>query len=170
MAESSSTPPQDSPKARIALGADHAGFPLKEKLKQFLQRDGYPCQDLGTWSEESVDYPDFARAVGENVAAGQSNLGVLVCGTGIGMGIAANKVAGIRAAVVHDVTTARLAHEHNDANVVTMGGRLLADAEAWEVLQAFLEARFAGGRHQRRIDEITAMDAERADGARIRTA
>jgi ribose 5-phosphate isomerase B len=155
------TPPQDSPRPRIALGADHAGFPLKEKLKQFLQQDGYPCQDLGTWSEESVDYPDFARAVGESVAAGESDLGVLVCGTGIGMGIAANKVAGIRAAVVHDITTAQLAHEHNDANVVTMGGRLLADAEAWEVLQAFLAARFAGGRHQRRIDEIAAMDAER---------
>jgi ribose 5-phosphate isomerase B len=151
-----------SAKPRIALGADHAGFPLKEKLKAFLQGDGYLCQDLGTWSLESVDYPDFARAVGENVAAGQSDLGVLVCGTGIGMGIAANKVAGIRAAVVHDVETARLAHEHNDANVVTMGGRLLADAEAWAALQAFLAARFAGGRHQRRIDEITAMDAKRA--------
>jgi ribose 5-phosphate isomerase B len=161
MAEIPLTPPQDSSRPRIALGADHAGFPLKEKLKQFLQQDGYPCQDLGTWSEESVDYPDFARAVGESVAAGESNLGVLVCGTGIGMSIAANKVAGIRAAVVHDVTTAQLAHEHNDANVVTMGGRLLADAEAWEVLQAFLAARFAGGRHQRRIDEIAAMDAER---------
>jgi ribose 5-phosphate isomerase B len=162
MAEILSASQQDSPKPRIALGADHAGFPLKEKLKAFLQGDGYPCQDLGTWSTESVDYPDFAKAVGENVAAGQSDLGVLVCGTGIGMGIAANKVAGIRAAVVHDVETALLAHEHNDANVVTMGGRLLADAEAWATLQAFLAAHFAGGRHQRRIDEITAMDAKRA--------
>jgi ribose 5-phosphate isomerase B len=162
MADSFTTPELNSAKVRIALGADHAGFPLKEKLREFLRQAGYPCQDLGTWSTDSVDYPDFARAVGENVAADQSDMGVLVCGTGIGMGIAANKVAGIRAAVVHDVETARLAHEHNDANVVTMGGRLLADAEAWEVLQAFLEARFAGGRHQRRIDEITAMDAKRA--------
>lgn len=163
MTESPITSPKDSPKARVALGSDHAGFPLKEKLKQLLQGQGYPCQDLGTWSEESVDYPNFAQAVGENVAAGKSDLGVLVCGTGNGMGIAANKVPGIRAAVVHDVETARLAHEHNNANVITMGGRLLADAEAWEVLQAFLAAHFAGGRHQRRIDEIAVMDTQRTD-------
>lgn len=161
MAENPSSPSPDSPKPRIALGADHAGFPLKEKLREFLRQAGYSCQDLGTWSTESVDYPEFARAVGKSVAAGQSDLGVLVCGTGIGMSIAANKVPGIRAAVVHDASTARMAHEHNDANVVTMGGRLLADAAAWEALQSFLAARFAGGRHQRRIDEIAAMDGFR---------
>ncbi len=145
-------------KPRIAIGADHAGFHIKETIKKFLDAAGYPVDDVGTWSEESVDYPDYARQVAERVAAGKDNLGILACGTGIGMAITANKVEGIRAAVAHDAMTARLAREHNDANVLTLGGRVLDDAKALEVVRNFLEARFAGGRHQRRIDKISELD------------
>jgi len=150
--------PEAAPKPPIALGADHAGFHVKETIKKFLQSAGYPVDDLGTWSEESVDYPDYARAVAEKVAAGKDPIGILVCATGIGMAIAANKVPGIRAAVAHDAMTARLAREHNDANVLTLGGRVVDDAQAIEIARDFLEARFAGGRHQRRIDKITELD------------
>ena len=153
--------PDPIAKPRIALGADHAGLHLKEIIKKYLADSGYPVDDLGTSSDESVDYPVFARAVAERVAAGQNDFGVLACGTGIGMAIAANKVSGIRAATAHDAMTARLAREHNDANVLALGGRVLDDAQAVEVVQAFLAAQFAGGRHQRRIDEITEMDEER---------
>lgn len=152
--------PDAAPKPRIALGADHAGFHVKEKIKKFLEVSGYPVDDVGTWSEESVDYPDYARAVAEKVAAGADQLGILACGTGIGMAITANKVPGIRAAVAHDAMTARLAREHNDANVLTLGGRVVNDAQAIEIVRDFLEARFAGGRHQRRIDKITELDQE----------
>ncbi len=148
----------DAPKPRIALGADHAGFHVKETIKKFLEASGYPVEDVGTWSEESVDYPDYARAVAEKVAAGENQLGILACGTGIGMAIAANKVPGIRAAVAHDAMTARLAREHNDANVLTLGGRVVDDARAIEIVRDFLSAQFAGGRHQRRIDKITELD------------
>jgi len=110
-------------KPRIALGADHAGFRAKENIKEYLEAAGYEVDDVGTWSEESVDYPEFARAVGERVAAGKDPLGILVCGTGIGVSIAANKVVGIRAALAHDSLTARRAREHNDANVLTLGGK-----------------------------------------------
>jgi ribose 5-phosphate isomerase B len=157
----SATAPDSPAKPRIALGADHAGFHLKETLKTMLQQEGYPCEDLGTTGEEPVDYPEFAAAVGERVALGQCDLGVLVCGTGIGMSIAANKVEGVRAAVAHSIETARLSRQHNNANVITMGGRLLADAEASAMLREFLAAKFAGGHHQRRIDEITELDEER---------
>jgi ribose 5-phosphate isomerase B len=152
--------PDAAAKPRIALGADHAGFHVKEKIRKFLEASGYPVDDVGTWSEESVDYPDYARAVAEKVAAGTDQLGILACGTGIGMAITANKVPGIRAAVAHDAMTARLAREHNDANVLTFGGRVVDDAQAIEIVRDFLEARFAGGRHQRRIDKITELDQE----------
>ena len=153
--------PDPVAKPRIALGADHAGFHVKEIIKKYLADSGYRVDDLGTSSDESVDYPVFARAVAERVAAGQSDFGVLACGTGIGMAIAANKVTGIRAATAHDAMTARLAREHNDANVLTLGGRVLDDSQAVEVVQTFLTTQFAGGRHQRRIDEITEMDEEK---------
>ncbi len=153
--------PDPITKPKIALGADHAGFHVKEIIKKYLADSGYRIDDLGTSSEESVDYPVFARAVAERVAAGQNDFGVLACGTGMGMAIAANKVTGIRAATAHDAVTARLAREHNDANVLTLGGRVLNDAQALEVVQTFLAAQFAGGRHQRRIDEITEMDEEK---------
>jgi ribose 5-phosphate isomerase B len=148
-------------KFRIALGADHAGFHVKETVKRYLAAQGHCCEDQGTSSEESVDYPDFARAVAERVAAGESDLGMLFCGTGIGMSIAANKVPGIRAATAHDAATARASREHNDANVLTLGGRLLNDAQALEVVREFLATDFAGGRHQRRIDKIAHMDGAR---------
>ena len=113
----------DPTKPRIVIGADHAGYHAKENIKKYLEQAGYAVDDVGTWSEESVDYPDFARAVSERVISGQDQLGILACATGIGMSIAANKVPGIRAALAHDAMTARLAREHNDANVLAIGGR-----------------------------------------------
>jgi ribose 5-phosphate isomerase B len=145
----------------MVVGSDHAGFRAKEIIKKYLQDAGYTVDDMGTHSEESVDYPDFAKAVGERVAAGNGALGVLVCGTGIGVSIAANKVEGIRAALAHDSLTARRAREHNDANVIALGGKVVGDDEAIAIVQEFLSAEFAGGRHQRRIDKITEMDRGR---------
>ncbi len=150
-------------KPRIAIGADHAGFHAKETVKKFLQQAGYEVDDVGTWSEESVDYPDYARQVAERVASGQDQVGILACGTGIGMAITANKVPGIRAATAHDTMTARLAREHNDANVLTFGGRVVDDATALEIVRMFLNTLFGGGRHQRRIDKIAALDQARAE-------
>ncbi len=152
---------ESTEKPRIAMGADHAGYHAKEVIKRYLMEQGYPVEDLGTWSDESVDYPDYAKKVAERVAGGEDQLGVLVCGTGMGMAIAANKVEGIRAAVAHDAITARLAREHNDANVLTLGGRVVDDARAVEIAKEFLNAKFTGGRHQRRIDKITELDRER---------
>ncbi len=153
--------PEPEAKPRIAVGADHAGYHLKEILKNYLLGAGYTVDDVGTWSDESVDYPDFARKVADRVAAGENQIGVLVCGTGIGMSIAANKVEGIRAALAHDSVTARLGREHNDANVLTLGGRIVSDAQGVEIVKDFLAAKFLGGRHERRIEKITEMDKER---------
>jgi len=150
-----------SQKQRIAIGADHAGFAVKQAIKKHLEQAGYNVDDVGTESEESVDYPEFARAVAEKVAGGMAQLGVLVCGTGMGMAIAANKVPGIRAAVAHDKMTARLAREHNDANVLTLGARVVDPSQAVEIVREFLDAQFAGGRHQRRVDKITDMEQVR---------
>jgi ribose 5-phosphate isomerase B len=152
----------DPKKPRIAIGADHAGFERKETVKRFLSDAGYDVADVGTTSESSVDYPDFARQVAEQVARGEADTGILICGTGIGMAITANKVPGIRAAVAHNSETARLARAHNDANVLTFGGRLTDDPAAIEIVRAFLDASFAGGRHQRRIDKISELDQSRA--------
>ena len=151
---------EPSPKPRIAIGADHAGFPIKETIRQFLENAGYPLVDLGTWSEESVDYPDYGKAVGECVASQQADYGIAVCGTGIGISIAANKVPNIRAAVAHDVTTARLAREHNDANVLAMGGRVVNTTQAIEMVQTFLNTAFLGGRHARRVEKIALIEQE----------
>ena len=148
-------------KPRIALGADHAGFHVKETIRKFLEEAGYTVDDLGTWSEESVDYPDYARKVADRVAKGQDQLGILTCGTGIGMAITANKVEGIRAALAHDIATARMAREHNDANVLALGGRVVDEAAALEIVRTFLSTPFAGGRHQRRVDKINALDRAR---------
>ena len=150
-----------SSKPRIAVGADHAGFRAKETIKNYLLGAGYSVDDVGTHSEESVDYPDYAKAVGERVAAGDNSLGVVVCGTGIGISIAANKVEGIRAALAHDSLTARRAREHNDANVIALGGKVVGEDEAIAIVTEFLDAKFAGGRHQRRVDKITEMDRVR---------
>jgi ribose 5-phosphate isomerase B len=145
---------------RIAVGSDHAGYALKTETIARLTGAGHEVLDLGTDSAEiSVDYPLFGRAVGEAVAEGRAERGVCVCGTGIGIGMAANKVRGIRAAVVHDSTTALLARSHNDANVLCLGERTTGRAEAMDAVDAFVATAFAGGRHQRRIEQIT--DQER---------
>ena len=148
------------PLPRIALGADHAGFAMKLSIQRYLEAAGYLVDDVGTWSEESVDYPDFAVRVATRVAQGQDDLGILTCGTGIGMSIAANKVGGIRAALAHDPVTARMAREHNDANVLAVGARVLNEQQVIAVVESFLAAQFAGGRHQRRIDKIMELDHE----------
>lgn len=147
---------------RIAIGSDHAGFLLKQDLAAFLVEGGHQVDDLGTTNDERVDYPDFGAVVGHSVASGANELGVCVCGTGIGISIAANKVAGVRAAVVHDVTSARLAKEHNDANVVCLGARLVGPEVAQESLQAFLATTFQAGRHAQRVDKITALEHDQA--------
>jgi ribose 5-phosphate isomerase B len=152
--------PDSSPKPRIALGADHAGFPIKETIREYLETAGYPLEDLGTWSEESVDYPDYGKAVGERVANRQADYGIAVCGSGIGISIAANKVPKIRAALAHDVSTARLARQHNDANVLAMGGRVVNGKLAIEMVQAFLTTAFLGGRHARRVERIALIEVE----------
>ena len=152
----------DSQKPKIALGADHAGFHTKELIKKQLAELGYPVEDVGAHSEESVDYPDYARAVAERVAGGQARLGVLVCGTGMGMDMAANKVPGVRAATAHNILTAHLAREHNDANVLALGARVMTSDEALAIVHEFLSTEFAGGRHQRRVDKINEIDRQRA--------
>jgi ribose 5-phosphate isomerase B len=145
---------------KIAIGADHAGYELKEKLKQRLAQQGVQVVDEGTVSNESVDYPDFARKVGEDVAGKKADLGLLVCGSGVGMAIAANKVPGVRAANVSNVEEAGLSREHNDANVLSIGARFLDEAKAMTIVDKFLATPFAGGRHQRRVDKITEIERE----------
>ncbi len=147
---------------RIALGADHAGVALKDRIKRALGDRGVGYEDLGTDSDERVDYPDYARRVAEGVASGAFDRGILFCGSGIGMAIAANKINGVRAAPVSDVDTARLSREHNDANVLTLAGRTLAADTALAIVDAFLTTAFAGGRHQRRLDKIASMEREEA--------
>jgi len=149
-----------SAKPRIAIGSDHAGFPVKEIIRKYLEGAGYAVSDLGTSSEESVDYPDYGKAVGERVVSKQADLGFAVCGTGIGISIAANKVPGIRAALAHDANTARLAREHNDANVLALGGRIVTGETAIEMVKVFLTTAYLGGRHQRRLDKIAAIEKE----------
>jgi ribose 5-phosphate isomerase B len=146
----------------IALGADHAGFQLKEALKAWLIEHGYQIVDHGTHSAESVDYPDYAAQVAEAVADHKVERGVLVCGTGIGMTIAANKVPGVRAALCSDIYTARMSREHNDANVLTLGGRLMGPEMALDILKMWLETDFAGDRHRRRIGKITELERRHA--------
>ena len=146
---------------RVAIGADHAGFLLKEHLKHTLISLGHDVADHGTDSEASVDYPPICIAVGRAVAEGRADRGIVLGGSGQGEQIAANKVHGIRAALCNDLYTARLSREHNDANVLSMGGRIVAFGLADEILTLWLETPFAGGRHQRRIDEIAAAEMER---------
>ena len=145
---------------RIALGADHAGVDLKAQVKQFLDRQRFAYEDYGPDTPEPVDYPDYAASVARSVASGTCERGILICGSGIGMAIAANKVRGVRAAPVTTPAAARLARRHNDANVLTLGARTLAVDEALAIVEAFLAEPFEGGRHQRRVDKIAA--AERA--------
>lgn len=143
---------------RIALGADHAGFHLKDAVKRLLDERRIAYEDFGTVSEESVDYPDFAALVARKVASGEFDRGILVCGTGIGMAIAANKVPGIRAAPVVDLESARLSRAHNDANVLAVGARVTPPDRMLEIVQAFLDTPFEGGRHQRRLEKIAELE------------
>jgi ribose 5-phosphate isomerase B len=144
---------------KVALGADHAGFALKDALKQTLDALGVEHHDFGTSTSESVDYPDFAQAVAEGVASGRFDRGILVCGSGIGMSIAANKIAGVRAALAGDVESARLSREHNDANVLTIGARLTSPDRAQAIVGAFLGTSFEGGRHRSRVDKIHKLES-----------
>ena len=143
---------------RVAIGADHAGFQLKEHLKQTLQRLGHAVDDYGTDREASVDYPPICFAVARAVVDGRADRGVVVGGSGQGEQIAANKVVGVRAALCNDVYTARLSRQHNDANVLSMGGRIVAFGLADEILALWLDTAFEGGRHKRRIDQISAAE------------
>jgi ribose 5-phosphate isomerase B len=142
----------------VALGADHAGVHLKDKMKTWLVGHGHQVIDVGTHGTESVDYPDFAAAVGWAVAQGSATRGVLVCGTGIGMAIAANKVAGIRAVQCNDVESARISRAHNDSNVLALGARTTAEDVAVTIVEAWLAAAFEGGRHSRRVDKVAALE------------
>lgn len=145
---------------RIAVGSDHAGFSMKESLAQRLRELGHDVVDCGTYSSERVDYPDFGAAVGRAVTSGGAEGGVCVCGSGIGIGMAANKIAGVRAATVWDATSARLAREHNDANVICVGERLVGPEVAAEAVQAWLDAEFEGGRHVARVKKIDDLGGE----------
>jgi ribose 5-phosphate isomerase B len=142
----------------VAIGADHGGFELKEQLKSHLRDWGYQVLDLGTNSAEAVDYPDFAEAVANAVARGEAWLGIVLDSAGIGSSIAANKVPGARAALCYDRATARNSREHNDANVLTLGAKLLAPEAAREIVALWLATPFAGGRHQRRVDKIRGIE------------
>jgi len=139
----------------IAVASDHAGFDLKEILKSDLQNAGYAVLDLGTNSSASVDYPDYGSAMADTIAAGRAEKGVVVCGTGIGISIAVNRNPKVRAALAHDVTSARLSREHNDANVVAFGARLIGAEVAREALKVFLATPFEGGRHAGRVAKLS---------------
>ena len=141
------------------MGCDHAGYALKSQLVGYLEELGYETLDLGTNSHARVDYPDYGAAVGRAITEGKADLGVLVCGSGIGIGIAANKISGVRAATVHDVTSAHLAREHNNANIICFGERLIGPEIARESLVAFLNAEFQGGRHAERVQKISDLES-----------
>jgi ribose 5-phosphate isomerase B len=145
---------------RVVIGADHAGFALKEHLKATLAADGHAVVDLGTDSEASIDYPPICADVGRTVVKGEADRGIVVGGSGQGEQIAANKVRGVRAALCNDLYTARLSRAHNDANVLAMGGRIVATGLADEILRLWLSTPFEGGRHERRIDQIHDIEEE----------
>ncbi|MBI3753176.1 MAG: ribose 5-phosphate isomerase B [Deltaproteobacteria bacterium] len=142
----------------IAIASDHAGRELKEDIKTFLKDRGFDVLDMGTNGNESVDYPDYGIPVAEKVSGGELEKGVLICGTGIGMSIVANKFPNVRAALVNDVYSARMAKEHNDANILVIGGRIAGKGLAREMIREWLEAKFEGGRHQKRLDKIKEIE------------
>lgn len=143
---------------KIAIGCDHGGFEHKNAIAEHLMENGYTVEDFGIYEQTSVDYPDIAEKLSKSVAAGESELGILVCGTGIGMSIAANKVKGIRAAACSDHYSAKYTRLHNNANVLCLGGRVIGIGTAIELADIFVKTEFEGGRHQRRIDKITALE------------
>jgi len=142
---------------KIAIASDHGGFALKENVKMYLEAEGHEVDDLGTYSEASVDYPSYGRRCGEAVARGKADRGIVVCGTGIGISIAANKVKGIRCGLCTSVEMATLTRQHNDANMLALGGRTTKLADALDIVRAFLTTEFEGGRHQRRVDMLDEM-------------
>ncbi|MGL4392772.1 MAG: ribose 5-phosphate isomerase B [Fusobacteriaceae bacterium] len=139
---------------KIAIGSDHGGFELKTIIKNYLEKKGYEVLDFGTDSKESTDYPKYAKLVGESIQQKKSELGILVCGTGIGISMAANKMKNIRAALCTNTTMAKLTREHNDANVLALGARIIGDVLALEIVETFLTAEFEGGRHKLRVDML----------------
>ncbi len=143
---------------KVALGSDHAGFPLKEKVKEFLREKKIDFTDFGTFCESSVDYPDIVVPVAQGIQTGEFQYGILICGTGVGMAIAACKYTGIRAALCGDSYTARCAREHNDANILTLGARVTGTGLALEMVDIFLKTPFSGGRHQNRINKIAMIE------------
>lgn len=143
---------------KIALGADHGGYQLKEDIKKFLDSQNISYEDVGCDCDQSVDYPDYALPVAEKVASGECDRGILICGTGIGMSIAANKVKGIRCALVHDLFSAKATREHNDTNVLAMGARVIGPGVALEIVKVWLGTEFEGGRHTNRIDKIKKIE------------
>ena len=148
---------------KIAVGSDHAGFELKEAVRPLLEEAGHQVVDVGTDSEESTDYPVHAEAAARLVADGGAERAVLVCGSGVGVSIVANKVDGIRAVNAHDADEAEMSRRHNDANVLTLAGRRLSSEDARSIVERFLDTNFEGGRHQRRVDQITAVERSDAD-------
>lgn len=145
-------------KEKIIIGSDHAGFSLKEKVKRWLEKEGYAVQDFGCFSAEHCDYPDFAEKVARKVAKSRNTIGILFCGTGIGMSIAANKIKGIHAALIHNEFTGKSAREHNNANIICLGARVIGFTTAKRAIGAFLKARFQGGRHARRVKKIKELE------------
>ena len=143
---------------KITVGSDHAGFELKEDLRGYLAEQKVEVIDLGVYKEEPVDYPDIGASVAQKVSQGGADRGILICGSGIGMSIVANRFPGVRAALCHDLYTARISREHNDANLLILGGRLIGKGLAREILKVWLEAGFQGGRHQRRLEKIRALE------------
>ena len=142
----------------VAIGCDHGGFKLKEEIVSFFEKGGVEFKDFGTFNESSVDYPDIAKLVCESIISGECENGILVCGTGIGISMAANKVKGIRAACCSDYFSAKFTRLHNDANVLCMGARVIGGGAACELVDVFLSTEFEGGRHQRRVDQIMAIE------------
>jgi len=144
----------------LAVGSDHGGLELKQAVCEFLENRRLQCEDYGTNGSDSVDYPDFGAKVAEAVSTGRVAAGVLVCGTGIGMSIIANKFPGVRAALVHDAFTAQMAKEHNNANILILGGRILSVEEGLKLVEIWLDSSFEGGRHQSRLDKIAAAEKQ----------
>lgn len=145
-------------KRRVAVGCDHGGFPLKDVVVKALQQADADVLDLGTHSMDSVDYPDFGERVATAVASGEADLGIVICGTGIGISIAANKVPGVRAALCHDTYSARMSRAHNDANVLALGARVVGPGLAEEIVTAWLAEPFEGGRHAQRVEKLKALE------------
>ncbi|MCF6265346.1 MAG: ribose 5-phosphate isomerase B [Desulfuromusa sp.] len=142
----------------LVIGSDHGGYELKKSILELLRKRGVNCADFGTDGSDSVDYPDYAAKVASAVSSGEAELGILICGTGIGMSISANKFPGVRAALVHDDFTAQMAREHNNANILVMGGRVLTPDQGKRLVEIWYDAKYEGGRHQKRLDKISVIE------------